>query len=248
MSKPADGPDADKTPDSAKIAVQPAIAMRPSDMSTAAIAGFLFLLLWLIVQINFSLVLGSIPPEQGLAITMLSANSLKLFAFVAVLLIAGIYAVIYKFVLNGQRDAAAIGVAAKFAGGAIGLAAIVANARVAQFVDMVSMFENTAGLFYIRTVYPTQLHSIMSLNDTVPVSKHAHDELAAIFLSRIGVAEMCNTPAEIKKDADTSIGEYDLDVLRRMVALKNMVAQFCWMLFAAIVATLASIPELASIA
>ena len=255
-------------------------AMKPSDLSSAFIAIFIFGLLWIIMQINYVFFLSNF--EINGLIIALFYNTTKLFAGIVVVLCIGLYLIIYKFVLNGKRDAAAIGVTAKFSAIAIGLATIIANARTTQYLDLVGMFENTLGIWYICLTHPQQLKSILrfesGMDDAISVSttdddeaneivsetdvkltgggvnrtisEHAHAELASIFLSRVGIPDLVKYQfsSPIISLDDTLQCIFSKEDLRRMVILKNVVAQFCWLFFAVIAATFASIPELISIA
>lgn len=199
------------------------------------------------MQLNYTLILTNF--EITDLATKLSNNTFKIFTGVAIILCAGLYGIIYKFVFNGNRDAAAVGVAAKFSAGAVGLAAIIANARITPFLDLVGMFENTMGIFYICRIYSTHLKSIITIlpTDNKTITEDDYTELASIYLSRAKVETLANYNTDPFQLGVLSI-TYNVEELKEMVILKNAVAQFCWLFFAVVAATFASIPELISIA
>jgi hypothetical protein len=225
-------------------------------VSTILVAVVVFLSMWLAMQFNYGVVLPSvITPERTAA--ALATNGIAFGAATAAALVAYLYVVIYKLALGGHHNGHAAIVAFVATATAMGAATLLTNIRITQIVDVVSMFANTVGVWYISWMYASNLKDMveyksvdatnepMSTDPAMPYTS-ARAELAAILLSRYSVADLEGRTSDIEvfipddKKA-TVVATIDIEQLRGLAVLKYLVGQACWLYFAAMVAALAAI-------
>jgi hypothetical protein len=210
-------------------------------VSTILIAVVVFLSMWLAMQFNYGVMLT----DQTAA--ALATNGLAFGAATAAALVAYLYVVIYKVALGGHRNGHAAIVAFVATAAAMGTATILTNIRITQMVDVVSMFANTVGVWYISWMYASNLKNMVGYSgDKAALYTSATAELAAILLSRFSVADLGERTSDIDvfipdDKTPTVVATLHLDELRGLVVLKYLVGQACWLYFAAMVAALAAI-------